>query len=100
MKHKAIISKEQRRNQANQVMRFYNNKYHKFIDFTPKIRKNKREEAYERKRALGSGKTAPFLACLIPLHASIDPLSALTILETCDEAATVEKSISGAVYIK
>lgn len=83
-KHKAQIRKEQRRNQSNQ------------------IRRNKRDEVLEKKRQLGSvsGIAAPFLVCILPLHSQIDPNSALSILENCDEQAIVNKSeASGITYI-
>lgn len=67
------MKREERRQQANQ------------------IRKNKREEAIALKRSLGGVNTAPFLTCVIPLHKYIDPLSAMAILENCDDQAVVSK---------
>lgn len=67
------LGREDRRRQANQ------------------IRKNKRQEAIALKRAIGGATTAPFLTCVLPLHANVDPNSALAIVERCDEEATVFK---------
>lgn len=67
------LGREDRRRQANQ------------------IRKNKRQEAIALKRAIGGATTAPFLTCILPLHASVDPNSALAVVEGCDEEATVFK---------
>ncbi|XP_023307785.2 pre-rRNA-processing protein TSR1 homolog [Lucilia cuprina] len=80
-KHKQVQRKEQRRNQMNQ------------------LRKNKREEALAVKRQLGGQNTAPFLVCLLPMHLQVDPRSALSILENCDEEAVVERTASGVTYI-
>ncbi|XP_065362551.1 pre-rRNA-processing protein TSR1 homolog [Calliphora vicina] len=80
-KHKQVQRKEQRRNQMNQ------------------LRKNKREEALAVKRQLGGHNTAPFLVCLLPMHLQVDPRSALSILECCDEEAVVERTASGVTYI-
>ncbi|KAM7358218.1 tsr1 ribosome assembly factor [Cochliomyia hominivorax] len=80
-KHKQIQRKEQRRNQMNQ------------------LRKNKREEALALKRQLGGQNTAPFLVCILPMHLQVDPHSALSILECCDEEAVVERTGSGVTYI-
>lgn len=81
-RNKQLASRDQRRNQANQ------------------IRKNKRDEVFAKKRALGGQSTAPFLVCLLPLHADVDPRSALTIFETCDPSAVVHRSPSGVTHIK
>jgi len=70
------LRRDERRHQANQ------------------IRKNKREEAMALKRSIGGNKTAPFLTCILPLNESIDPLSALAILEGCDSEAIVTKTKS------
>lgn len=80
-KQKRELRREQRRQQANQ------------------LRKNKRDEVMANKRQLGGGTTAPFLVCILPLHSQIDPKSALTILESCDEEAIVNKSLAGITYI-
>lgn len=56
----------------------------------------------EKKRQLGSvsGIAAPFLVCIVPLHSQIDPKSALSIFENCDDQAIVNKSeSSGVTYI-
>lgn len=73
--HKAHreLSREDRRQQANQ------------------IRKNKRQEAIALKRTLGGATTAPFLTCVLPLNANVDPNSAFAIIEGCDEESTVQK---------
>lgn len=73
---KRQLRREERRHQANQ------------------IRKNKREEAIALKRSLGGLNTAPFLTCILPLNESIDPMSALAILEDCDSDAVVTKTKS------
>lgn len=67
------LGREDRRRQANQ------------------IRKNKRQEAIALKRAIGGATTAPFLTCVIALNGNVDPNSALAIIESCDEDATVQK---------
>lgn len=81
-RNKQLARRDQRRNQANQ------------------IRKNKRDDVLARKRSLGGQSTAPFLVCLLPLHADIDPRSALTVFETCDDEAIVHKSPSGVTHIR
>lgn len=63
------------------------------------LRKNKREEALALKRQLGGQNTAPFLVCILPMHLQVDPRSALSILECCDEEAVVERTASGVTYI-
>lgn len=73
MKQRYELKREERRHQANQ------------------IRKNKRQEVIALKRSLGKN-NAPFLTCIIPLHQSIDPMIALSILENCDEQAIVCKT--------
>ncbi|XP_055549498.1 pre-rRNA-processing protein TSR1 homolog [Wyeomyia smithii] len=80
-KAKRELGREDRRRQANQ------------------IRKNKRQEAMALKRALGGATTAPFLTCVLPLHANVDANSAMAILEGCDEEATVKKLSNGMRYI-
>ncbi|XP_063696965.1 pre-rRNA-processing protein TSR1 homolog [Culicoides brevitarsis] len=74
MKAKRDLRRDERRHQATQ------------------IRKNKREEAIALKRSVGGTHTAPFLTCVLALHESIDPLSALAILAGCDSEAIVTKS--------
>ncbi|CRL07083.1 CLUMA_CG020082, isoform A [Clunio marinus] len=66
------------------------------------IRKNKREEAMDKKRKLGglSGMSAPFLTCFVPLHEEIDVNSALAILESCDEDAIIDKTNPKITYLK
>lgn len=76
------LGREDRRRQANQ------------------IRKNKRQEAIALKRAIGGATTAPFLTCILPLHANVDPNSALAIVEGCDEEATVFKVSNRIRYMK
>ncbi|XP_058815486.1 pre-rRNA-processing protein TSR1 homolog [Topomyia yanbarensis] len=80
-KTKRELGREDRRRQANQ------------------IRKNKRQEAISLKRALGGATTAPFLTCVLPLHANVDTNSALAIIEGCDEEATIQKLSNGIRYI-
>lgn len=80
-KAKRELGREDRRHQANQ------------------IRKNKRQEAMALKRTLGGATTAPFLTCILPLHANVDANSALAIIEGCDEEATVQKLANGMRYI-
>uniref|UniRef100_A0A182QZG5 Pre-rRNA-processing protein TSR1 homolog n=1 Tax=Anopheles farauti TaxID=69004 RepID=A0A182QZG5_9DIPT len=55
------------------------------------LRKNKRQEAIALKRALGGALTAPFLTCVLPLNALIDPNSVMGIIESSDPEATVMK---------
>lgn len=66
------------------------------------IRKNKRDEAMDKKRKLGglSEKSAPFLTCFVTLHEEIDVNSALAIIESCDEEAFVDKSNPGITYLR
>lgn len=66
------------------------------------IRKNKREEAMDKKRKLGgiSGKSAPFLTCFVSLHEKIDINSALAIIEACDEEAVVDRSNPNITYLR
>ncbi|KAJ6642509.1 Pre-rRNA-processing protein TSR1 like, partial [Pseudolycoriella hygida] len=80
-RHKQLVRKDQRRNQANQ------------------IRKNKREKVLAKKRSLGLNDTAPFLVCILPLNEQIDPRSALAILENCDPTVTVAHSLSGVTHL-
>lgn len=75
------MRKEQRRNQSNQV------------------RKNKREDAMNKKRSIGGSTTAPFLVCLLPLNETIDPNSALSMIQCCDAEAVVTKTLSGVTHI-
>lgn len=66
------------------------------------IRRNKREEAMDKKRKLGgiSGKSAPFLTCFVALHELIDVNSALAIIESCDEEAFVDKTNPNITYLR
>lgn len=66
------------------------------------IRRNKRDEAMDKKRKLGgfSGKSAPFLTCFVALHQDIDINSALAIIESCDEEAVVDKSNPNITYLR
>jgi pre-rRNA-processing protein TSR1 len=66
------------------------------------IRKNKREEAMDKKRKLGglSGKSAPFLTCFVALHEHIDINSAFAIIESCDEEMFVDKSNPNITYLR
>lgn len=63
------------------------------------LRKNKRDDVIAKKRCLGTAGNAPFLVCVVPLNASIDPKSALYMLEKCDADAQVNKTASGVTYI-
>ncbi|XP_068153336.1 pre-rRNA-processing protein TSR1 homolog [Drosophila tropicalis] len=80
-RHRQQQSKDQRRNQLNQ------------------LRKNKRNDVLEEKRKLGGQNTAPHLVCLLPMHGQIDANSALNILMGCDSELVVENSPSGITYI-
>ena len=66
------------------------------------IRKNKREEAMDKKRKLGglSGKSAPFLTCFVTLNENVDVNSALAIIESCDEEAFIDKSNPNVTYLR
>lgn len=66
------------------------------------IRRNKREEAMDKKRKLGgiSGKSAPFLTCFVTLHENIDVNSALAIVESCDEEAFIDKKNPNITYLR
>lgn len=81
MKHRGVMRRIHRRQQTDQ------------------LRKNKRDEVIAKKRALGTAGNAPFLVCLLPLNASIDPQSALYLLEKCDSEAEVNRTPSGVTYI-
>ncbi|GAB0091738.1 Pre-rRNA-processing protein TSR1 homolog [Sergentomyia squamirostris] len=63
------------------------------------LRKNKREDTMNKKRQLGTSEYSPFLVCLLPLEASIDPRSTLDMLEKCDPEALIYKNSSGITYI-
>ncbi|VEN52810.1 unnamed protein product, partial [Callosobruchus maculatus] len=80
-KAKKDLNKDQRRNQAIQ------------------LRRKKRDELLAKKRSLGGTDHAPFLVCLIPLSKDINPTTAITILEQCDEEAIVNKSPLGITHI-
>jgi pre-rRNA-processing protein TSR1 len=66
------------------------------------LRKNKREEAIDKKRNLGgtSDKSAPFLTTFMTLNADIDLNSAFSIIESCDETAEISKTNQNVVYMK
>lgn len=66
------------------------------------IRKNKRDEAMDKKRKLGglSEKSAPFLTCFVVLNEVIDVNSAFAIIESCDEEAFVDKSNQNVFYLR
>lgn len=66
------------------------------------IRKNKREEAMDKKRKLGgvSGTSAPFLTCFVALHEHIDINSAIAVIESCDEESIVDKSNPSITYLR
>lgn len=66
------------------------------------IRRNKREEAMDKKRKLGglSGKSAPFLTCFVALNEKIDINSALAIIESCDEELLVDKTNPSITYMR
>lgn len=65
------------------------------------LRKNKRDEAIDKKRKLGGlSKSAPFLTCFIALNELIDVESALTIVEACEEDAVIDKSNPLITYMK
>lgn len=72
--HKRAVRRDERRLESNQ------------------IRKNKREDAMNKKRALGGSMAAPFLTCIIALNECVDPNSALAIIQACDEEAFIEKN--------
>lgn len=77
-----VMSRDSRRQQAQQ------------------LRKNKRADTMNKKRQLGTSEYAPFLVCLLPLEASIDPRSTLDMLEKCDPEALVYKKLSGITYLR
>lgn len=65
------------------------------------IRKNKREEAIDKKRKLGGlTKSAPFLTNFVALNKLIDVNSALAIIESCEEDAVLDKSNPKITYLK
>lgn len=65
------------------------------------LRKNKRDEAIDKKRKLGGLiKSPPFLTCFVALNEFIDINSALSITETCEEDAVVEKSNPNITYLR
>ncbi|XP_068630320.1 pre-rRNA-processing protein TSR1 homolog [Battus philenor] len=66
---------------------------------TMQIRKQNREEALAKKRAIGGTRTPPFLICVVPLNAQLDVQSALVILKTCSETANVSQSDNGILHI-
>lgn len=80
-RNRHILKKEERRHQALQ------------------IRKNKREEVFAKKRAVGGSRNPPFLVCVVPLNAQLDIKTALVILKTCSEGAVVTESPNGILHI-
>lgn len=65
------------------------------------LRKNKRDEAIDKKRKLGGlTKSSPFLTCFVALNELIDIDSALTIVESCEEDAVIDKSNPLISYMK
>lgn len=104
-KQKQAMSKDQRRNQALQVIGIFFFCFSYCIRITGlitniylwQIRKNKRDDVMDKKRLLG--RTAPFLVGIIPLHEQIDPQSALAILKSCDPNSVVSVNATGATHI-
>ncbi|XP_041976321.1 pre-rRNA-processing protein TSR1 homolog [Aricia agestis] len=80
-RNRHILKKDERRHQSLQ------------------LRKNKREEVLNKKRALGGGRNPPFLVCVVPLNAQLDVNSALVILKTCSEGAIINESKNGILHI-
>lgn len=80
-KSKHQLRKQERRNQLQQ------------------IRRRKREEASDKKRALGGSGVPPFLAAIVPVHCAEDPYNFLEVLKSCDEEATVTHSSLGHCHI-
>lgn len=65
------------------------------------LRKNKRDEAIDKKRKLGGlTKSAPFLTCFVALNEHVDVDSALAIVESCEEDAVIDKSNPLITYMK
>jgi pre-rRNA-processing protein TSR1 len=64
------------------------------------IRKNKREEALNKKRNIGGATAPPFLTTIIVLNECIDPNSALAILEACDSEAFLDKSNKNLIRLR
>lgn len=65
------------------------------------LRKNKRDEAIDKKRKLGGlTKSAPFLTNFVSLNKFIDVNSALAIIESCEEDAVLDKSNPNITYLK
>lgn len=56
------------------------------------LRKNKREEALNKKRNIGGAAAPPFLTAVVALNECVDPNSAIAILEACDSEAFIDKS--------
>ncbi|KOB72070.1 Ribosome biogenesis protein tsr1 (20S rrna accumulation protein 1) [Operophtera brumata] len=80
-RNRHVLKKEERRHQALQ------------------IRKNKREESMNKKRALGGTRFPPFLVCVVPLNRQLDVNSALAILKSCSEGAVATESPNGILHI-
>lgn len=67
------------------------------------LRKNKREEAIDKKRNLGgsSEKSAPFLTTFLTLHEHIDINSAFSIIESSDEESKFDRTTNpNVIYLK
>lgn len=65
------------------------------------LRKNKRDEAIDKKRKLGGlSKSSPFLTCFISLNDMIDIDAAVTIIESSEEDAVIDKSNPFITYFK
>lgn len=64
------------------------------------IRKNKRDEAMDKKRKIGGMSGSPFLTCFVALHEDIDINSAFATIEACDEEMKIDKSNSNVTYFK
>lgn len=63
------------------------------------MRRAKWEEIIAKKRGIG-GKNAPVLTCILPLNGQLDSKSAIAMLTTCQEDATVTYSPNGVVHIR
>lgn len=80
-RNRHILRKEERRHQSLQ------------------IRRNKREEVFAKKRALGGSRNPPFLTCIVPLNIQLDTNTALGILLSCSEGSVVTKSENGISHV-
>ncbi|XP_037091319.1 pre-rRNA-processing protein TSR1 homolog [Pollicipes pollicipes] len=63
------------------------------------IRANKRQEALNRRRALGTASTPPFLVALVPLHGGASAREALALLTAAEADLTVTQSPQGVTHI-